>query len=110
MQLGGHIIGVCSWSLHPKGARDLVALLRRLELSHVQIALMPLLVLDEEKRQAELSVLRDAGIEFTAGMMSYPGEDYSTISIIKQTGGFVPDDLWSQRREMSFAAADLAKQ
>src|SRR5204862_3906134 len=50
------------------------------------------------------------GIAFTAGMISFPGEDYSSISIIKQTGGFVPDTFWPERRELSFRAAELAQQ
>jgi L-ribulose-5-phosphate 3-epimerase len=109
MEIVGHVIGVCSWSLHPKDANDLVAQLRRLGLSHAQLALGPLLAMDDERRETELRVLRDGGLQFTAGMIGFPGEDYSSIAIIKQTGGFVPDESWMQRRELSFRAAELAQ-
>src|SRR6478609_5852880 len=85
MEIAGHVIGVCSWSLHPKDNSDLVAQLRRLGLSHVQMALGPLLAMDDATRERELRVLREAGVAFTAGMIGFPSEDYSSIAIIKQT-------------------------
>src|SRR5689334_17831784 len=109
MEIAGHVIGVCSWSLHPKDVADLLAQVKRLELSHVQIGLAWLLALNDARREDEIQALRDNGVEFTAGMISFPGEDYSSISIIKQTGGFVPDQFWPQRRELSFRAAELAQ-
>jgi sugar phosphate isomerase/epimerase len=110
MEIAGHIIGVCSWSLHPKDTSDLVAQLKELELGHVQLALAPLVAMDQSQRAEQLKILRDNNIQFTAGMMSYSGEDYSTIAIIKQTGGFVPDDLWPSRRDATLAMALLAKE
>jgi L-ribulose-5-phosphate 3-epimerase len=110
MEIAGHVIGVCSWSLHPRNHTDLVAQLRRMGLSHVQIALGPLLAMDDATRDGELRVLRENDIAFTAGMISFPGEDYSSIAIIKQTGGFVPDAAWPERRELSFRAAALARE
>lgn len=108
MIVNGHPIGVCSWSLHPSGLADLVKKLRELELQHVHLALSELIQLDDKRKAQELSHLRGANIQLTAGMISFPGEDYSTIQIIRRTGGFVPDDLWPMRRALSRECAKLA--
>jgi sugar phosphate isomerase/epimerase len=110
MQIRGHDIAVCSWSLHPKDTGDLVARVNELGLQHVQLALGPLLAMDDAARQSELAPLRSAGIRLTATMISFEAEDYSTIAIIRRTGGFVPDDRWPARRELTLRAAKLTAQ
>src|SRR4051812_5781049 len=110
MKIGQHDLGVCSWSLHPKDHAELVALLKQLGLSHVQLALGPLVLLDDKRKHLELGHLRAGGITITSGMMGFPGEDYSTIAAIRRTGGFVPDDLWPVRKQLMHQAALLAKE
>jgi len=109
MRLLGHDIGVCSWSLRAGGSSELVEKVRSLGLSHVQLALGPLLDSDEATRAREIGVLRDAGLSFTAGMIGFAGEDYASISVIRQTGGFVPDATWPARRDRALAAGELAR-
>src|SRR5690606_33601570 len=79
-----------------------------LGLSHVQLALGPLLGMTEDQRQAELQALRDAGIGLTAGMVAVAGEDYSTITSIRPTGGGMPAETGPQRREGLEQAGQLA--
>lgn len=110
MNIGGYDIGVCSWSLQPKDTADLVAKIRQLGLSHTQLALASLLDLDEATRQQELDHLRRADIAVTATMVNFPGEDYASIAAIRDTGGFLPDALWPQRRDMMLAAAQITRQ
>jgi sugar phosphate isomerase/epimerase len=107
MDIGGHDIGVCSWSLQPKDTAQLIAGVKELGLSHVQLALAPLLFLDDKRKHFELGQLRDAGIKLTAGMISFPAEDYSSIDAIRRTGGYVPDDQWDLRKRMSHQAVAL---
>lgn len=109
MNVSGHDIGVCSWSLKQKSAMELVAVMRQLGLSHLQLSLAELLDLDHAKRDAELACYSEAGVEITAGMIHFPGEDYTTIASIKRSGGFVPDEHWNARRDMSFRAAEFAR-
>ena len=66
MQLQGHDIAVCSWSLHPKGMADLVAKVKELGLKHVQLALVDLVMLDDKRKHQELGHLRAAGIGYRA--------------------------------------------
>lgn len=110
MQLGGHNIGVCSWSLRPTDVADLIAKVKLLSLTHVQLGLSLLTSLDDAGRDAAITLLKASGIQLTAGMIGFNGEDYSKISIIKQTGGYVPDDRWLERRDWTHHSARLAKQ
>ena len=108
MNIAGHDIGVCSWSLQPKDTPDLIASVKALQLQHVQLALWPLVKLDDKQKHQELGLLRNSGLVFTAGMISFPGENYSTIATIKKTGGFVSEEEFPVRRAMTRSAAQVA--
>ena len=108
MNINGHDIGVCSWSLRPKGMADLVDQVQRLGLEHMQLSLLELVQADEAKRASELAILKDSGIKLTAGMMHFADEDYTTIAIIRNTGGFLPHETWPARKELMLAAGRLA--
>jgi sugar phosphate isomerase/epimerase len=108
MNIAGHDIGVCSWSLHPKGTPDLIDSVKRLRLSHVQLALWPLVKMDDKQKHQELGLLRASGLTFTAGMIGFPSEDYTTIATIKKTGGYVSADEYPVRRAMTKSAGQIA--
>jgi L-ribulose-5-phosphate 3-epimerase len=110
MNIGGHDVGVCSWSLQPQGMQELVTKMRELGLEHLQLALVDLVHLDDKRKHQELGHLRAGGVKFTGGMMGYPGEDYSTIAAIHRTGGFLPDDQWPIRKRLSQEAVKLARE
>ncbi len=110
MQINGHDIGLCSWSVHPRDMAELVKILQQLQLNHVQLALADLAQLDEKRKKSEIDQLRSAGIIITSGMLAFPGEDYSTIQSIRRTGGFMPDDLWPERRKLAGLAARFSKE
>jgi L-ribulose-5-phosphate 3-epimerase len=108
MNIAGHDIGLCSWSVHPRDMAELVSILRQLKLDHVQLAIADLAQLDKSRQTAEIDQLRSAGIVITAGMLAFPGEDYSTIQSIRRTGGFMPDDRWPERRKLASLSAKFA--
>jgi L-ribulose-5-phosphate 3-epimerase len=110
MKIKHRDIGVCSWSLRPADMGELLGHLRSLGLTHVQLALADLLSTDDARRATELTLLRESGVDVTATMISYPGEDYSTIAHIRRTGGLVPDELWPARRDLTIAAGGLARE
>jgi hypothetical protein len=107
MNLGGHDIGVCSWSLKSDSVAALVDALSKVGLSHVQLDLRPL-VGDATLAEPTVEALDAAGVEITAGMVGFAGENYATIATIHLTGGLVPDDLWHDRRARTLAAGQLA--
>lgn len=108
MKIAGHDIGVCSWSFRGNDPAQLVAKVRELGLDHLQLGLNGPLSLDEQGRARYLQTLRDSGLVITAGMIGFPGEDYSSIASIRQSGGFMPDDLWTARRQLALDAGRLA--
>jgi sugar phosphate isomerase/epimerase len=109
MKLHGHDIGVCSWSLRPSDLVDLFARVRRLNLSHVQLALADLVAADAPQREAAIKAVHNSGLTVTATMISFAGEDYTTIASIRRTGGYAPDEQWESRKSDTIAAARLAK-
>ncbi|MGN6627923.1 MAG: sugar phosphate isomerase/epimerase family protein [Tepidisphaeraceae bacterium] len=108
MNLGGHDIGICSWSLNPASTSALIDALNTAGLRHVQLALAPLLDLSPEDRQSAFDQLASADIAVTAGMIGFAGENYGSIASIRKTGGFVPGECWPERRERALAAGRLA--
>lgn len=110
MKIGPHTIGICSWSLRAPNLGDLVRICQDLGVSHIQLALTPLLEMGDDQRRQELETLRGSNLQLTAGMVSFPGEDYSTIASIRQTGGFLPDAQWSERRELMARAIELGSE
>jgi sugar phosphate isomerase/epimerase len=108
MQIQNHDIGVCSWSLRPEDMKDLVTTVKSLGLSHIQLMLIDLIQLDDKRKHEELGHLRSSGIQLTGAMMSFPGEDYTTIDIIRKTGGYLPDDTWPLRKKLTEAGAKLS--
>lgn len=110
MDISGHEIAVCSWSLQPRDMGDLVAKVKQLGLDKVQLALLELVQLDDKRKHFELGHLRSAEIGFTGGMIAFPGEDYTTIDHIRATGGFVPTDQWPLRQRLAREAARLASE
>jgi sugar phosphate isomerase/epimerase len=110
MNIAGHPIGVCSWSLHPKDLPDLINQVKAAGLSHIQLGLAGLSVLDEGNRREAGRMFKDAGITLTGGMVGFAGEDYSTIAKIRENGGFVPDSNWPNRRSITEQAAKLGQE
>jgi L-ribulose-5-phosphate 3-epimerase len=110
MNIAGHDIGVCSWSLHPKDMGDLIAQVKAAGLSHIQLGLAGLSVLTDQNKQQSVGQLKSSGVTLTGGMVGFAGEDYSTIAKIRQSGGFVPDDDWPNRRAITEKAARLGRE
>lgn len=108
MKLACHDIGVCSWSLQPRDIAHLVEMTKALGLSHIQIALWPIVELDDKRKFQELGHLKQSGLTLTAAAMAFPGEDYSTIDMIRRTGGYAPEETWPLRKRLSAHAAQLA--
>ena len=110
MQLHGHTIAVCSWSLQPKSMAELVAKVKQVGVGHMQLALAELSQMDPGRRQAELAELKASGLELTGGMLHFAGEDYSSIARIRETGGFIPDGEWTDRKRITADVAKLAQE
>src|SRR6266540_3849086 len=107
MNIAGHDIGVCSWSLAPRDAQDLIARVKELGLSHIQLNTSPLVHLDDKRKHFEFGLVRSSGLVITATMIGFPGEDYSSIASIRATGGYVADEQWDLRKRITQQAAQI---
>lgn len=84
-------IGAFSNSLHPKSPDELFQRLRQLDLRVIQLGLIdPAWLRPEVVDQLERH-LKSSGVEVQASFFGFPGEDYSSIPRIRETGGFVCD-------------------
>jgi L-ribulose-5-phosphate 3-epimerase len=101
-------LGVCSWSLEPTSADDLMKKLAETGILRTQIALDSI---RENKGGAWTDVAGKAkarGVTLVSGMMGTIGEDYTTLESIRRTGGVVPDATWPENWKNIQADADLA--
>jgi sugar phosphate isomerase/epimerase len=101
-------LAVCSWSLEPASADDLLKKLAATGIRRVQVALDPI---RENQGGAWTDVAGRAaaqGVTLVSGMMGTIGEDYTTLDSIRRTGGVVPDATWPGNRKSFEANADLA--
>lgn len=110
MNVRGHDIGVCSWSLGEPSLEVIIAKVKELGLSHMQLALNPLLKLDDQQLQQAVGLVKNSGLIVTATMLGFEGEDYSTIAAIHKTGGYGLDERWPVRKQLTIQAADLTRQ
>lgn len=109
-------IGVCSWSLQAKSIPDLQRLMGRVGATRTQIACGDPHHASWEEGDAMPAAAKAAGLEMTAAMLGFPGEDYTTPQSIARTGGFGdpntrPQRLmlleWALRRTQELGLADL---
>lgn len=98
MQIAEHAIAMCDWCIEAGSVGDAVRCIRGLGLEHVHLALSPLVGSDGLPREHEIVEWKASGLRFTAGMIAFAGEDYSSIESIRRTGGLVPDSEWGSRR------------
>src|SRR2546423_1445516 len=75
MNINGHDIGVCSWSLQPQGMEDLVNKVKSLDLEHIQLGLLELVMLDDKRKYLELGHLQKSGLKITATMIFHAEAD-----------------------------------
>ena len=80
----GSRLAVCSWSLQPANPEQLVAQLKAIGLSRVQLALDPLREQPQIWGKAA-DVFAKSGITIVSGMVVTVGEDYSTPETIRRT-------------------------
>ena len=101
-------IGVCSWSLAIKDlARTLALVKEELKLSLAQVGFFGEAIPAAADHGTVAKVVRDSGLEISATCIGFAGEDYSTIQRIAATGGYVPDDVFAERLELTARTADL---
>ena len=100
--------GICAWGTHPKDPADLLGRLKEVGLRKTQLHLHPVYA-DPAVWGDVQKILRDGGVEIVSGMMGSKGEDYTSLTTIRKTGGFVPDEHWEANLATSHTVAKTAK-
>ncbi len=100
-------VGICSWSLQAQGTDALLEAMNRLEISLVQLALIPVIE-NPEPWEGIFTRLSDGGFRIASGMLEAVGEDYSTLESIRATGGVGCDATWPDTRCRAEKVAKLA--
>ncbi len=109
-------LGVCSWSLQVSSVAELKRLLDGLGVSATQIACGDPHHASWDEGDDMPRAAIDSGLTLTGAMLGFPGEDYTTPSTIKATGGFGdPADRatrldrlrWAVDRTVALGLSDL---
>ncbi|RPJ81340.1 MAG: sugar phosphate isomerase/epimerase [Acidobacteria bacterium] len=102
-------LAVCSWSLQPKSAADLLEKMAATGLTRVQIALDPIRANEGGAWTSFATLASRGGVKCVSGMLGTVGEDYSTLESIRRTGGVVPDTTWPETWGNIKADAEIAR-
>jgi sugar phosphate isomerase/epimerase len=101
-------LAVCSWSLQPTSADDLLTKLAATGISRIQIALDPIRLNAGGAWSDFTGLCARKGVTCVSGMLGTVGEDYTTLDTIRRTGGVVPDATWPDTWKNIQADADIA--
>ena len=109
LEIGGHSVGVCAWSLEKASMSSLDIILGQMSCKQIQLALVPLIESSKEKEFVLRQIMRGQWI-LLSGMVEMIGEDYSSLASIKKTGGVWPDNMWTRNQERFMSACDIASE
>lgn len=102
-------IGMCSWSVHKEDEPSLRSVMNELGLHVVHLALGGLLAMDDHQRARAINTFHQSPLIISAGMVGFQGENYSSLSHIRRTGGLVPDATATDRANLILRAATICQ-
>lgn len=103
-------IGVCTWSIDRHDPVGALATIRdRLGLGVAQVGFFGRAAIDSADAERIRAAAGEARIELAATFVGYDDQDYSSIEAITRTGGFMPDEHWTARLELTLRAAKLTQ-
>jgi sugar phosphate isomerase/epimerase len=82
-------------------------LMKETGIRHVHLDLRPVCI---GRSEDSLRRIRRLNWAFSAAMIGFPQEDYSTLQTIRATGGIVPDNCWPQNKDYFLKAIETAAQ
>ena len=101
-------VGVCTWSINRK---DPIASIQvaadRYGVRVVHLGFFDEQTLAATSAEAVRETAQRTGVEISSTFAAFPGENYQNIETVAQTGGYLPDDLFEVRLEMTRRVADL---
>ena len=98
-------IGLCSWSMRPRDAGHMAAIMVELGVDRLQLGLVP-----HRDDAGLVDGVPEALARVVSGMFGTIGEDYTTMETIQRTGGIVPDRHWEANQQVARKAAARARE
>jgi sugar phosphate isomerase/epimerase len=101
-------VGVCTWSLaNPDLAKTLDIIKNTLQLGVIHLGFF-----DEAYKEPNklIETVKASGLRVSASCVGFAGEDYTTITDIARTGGYMPDADFDQRLAKTAAVAGITAQ
>lgn len=99
-------ISVCTWSMR-NDFDHLAVLIKETGIGHIHLDLRPVCI---DRSEDYLSRVRRRNWAFSAAMIGFPQENYSTLQTIRATGGIVPDNCWPQNKDYFLRAIETTAQ
>lgn len=95
IKCGNWPIGVCSWSLQTD-ITGVAAAMAEMGLNTVHLNIGPAC---EDNPDAYIDLIKQQDWTISSMMIGFEQEDYSTLEMIKATGGVAPDDCWEVNKQ-----------
>ncbi len=102
-------IGLCGWTVDREDCVEGITYAQKLGLGVVQIGFFS----NESAEMADVSAIASAANEVEARLLApfvaFEGEDYSSIQVIHETGGYANDEKYEERVAHTLQVADIAQ-
>ena len=103
-------IGMTSWSIRPKNLLEALDTARTLGMDCVHLGFFDDVAVAPATIEGVQAWLAQHSVRISATCVAFAGEDYSTLQTIRQTGGYLPDELFEQRLARTRQAAACTRQ
>ncbi len=101
-------IGVCLWSIDRTRPIESIRAAAGLGVRVVHLGFFDEHTLAATSARDVRKAAQDAGVEISATFAAFPGEVYESIATVAASGGYMPDDLFGARLDMTRRVADLS--
>lgn len=100
-------IAVCSWSLRAGEPAEIAAEFARFGVGYTHLGVGQFLHRPAAEQKELVAQLRAMPVKVCATMIGFAGENYSSLETIHNTGGYLPDERFAERFEMTMRAAEF---
>ncbi|MCH7812681.1 MAG: sugar phosphate isomerase/epimerase [Planctomycetes bacterium] len=102
-------VGVCSWSIDRRQPVQSIRVAgQRYGARAVHLGFFDAETLQATSADALRRVADEVGVEICATFAAFWGEDYSSLTAVAASGGYLPDEHWPTRRDHTLRVADLS--
>ncbi len=102
-------IGICSWAIDRHDPQRAIELANdQFGFSRIQLGFFSLDTINKMKASALAAAAEDHQVTIVSTFAAFEREDYSSIETIAQTGGYMLDEEFEQRKDVTCRVADMS--